>query len=161
MSMPACNEMPLPNLAVYNEWSYTMRRSMQEIVPGLFLGPYSSALRNCHKTLIDQGITHIICVRQNIEAHYIRPQIHDVSITYLTLDIADMVTENIIQFFPQVKQFIDEALQNNGKVLVHGNTGISRSATLVLAYIMEKYGLSCRYLVLKFSVFIIVNCIFQ
>lgn len=135
------NEMPILQ---YSEWTYTMRRNMQEIIPGLFLGPYSSAQKNCLKTLRDHGISHIICVRQDIEAQYIKPQINDLSITYLTLNIADTTTENIIRFFPTVKQFIDEAFQKNGKVLVHGNNGISRSATLVLAYIMEKYGLSSR-----------------
>ncbi|XP_044253844.1 serine/threonine/tyrosine-interacting protein-like [Tribolium madens] len=127
-----------------SEWTYTMRRNMQEIVPGLFLGPYSSAQKHCLKTLRDHGISHIICVRQDIEAQYIKPQINDLSITYLTLNIADTATENIIRFFPTVRQFIDEAFQRNGKVLVHGNNGISRSATLVLAYIMEKYGLSSK-----------------
>lgn len=28
------------------EWSYSMRREMQEIVDGLFLGPYSVAVRS-------------------------------------------------------------------------------------------------------------------
>lgn len=55
-----------------------------------------------------------------------------------------MATENIIRFFPKVRQFIDDALGKNRKVLIHGNNGISRSATLVLAYIMEKFGLTCK-----------------
>lgn len=60
---------------------------------------------------------------------------------YLVLDIADSATENIIQHFRKVKSFIDEG-RNSGQVLVHGNAGISRSAALVLAYLMETYGLS-------------------
>lgn len=61
---------------------------------------------------------------------------------YMTLNIADSVTENIIHHFPQVKCFIDECLANGGKVLIHGNGGISRSAALTIAYVMEKYNLS-------------------
>jgi len=125
-------------------WHYGMRRSMQEIIPGLFLGPYSAALKNCRSNLIEKGVTHIICVRQSIEAPFIKPQFTDSSFIYLTLDIADQATESIICFFPKVRQFIDDALLKNGKVLVHGNNGNSRSATLVLAYIMEKYGLNCK-----------------
>lgn len=49
--------------------------------------------------------------------------------------------ENIIPHFSVVKRFVDECLATGGKVLIHGNAGISRSAALVLAYIMEKYGL--------------------
>ena len=48
------------------------------------------------------GITHIICVRQDIEAHWIRPNFVG-KYHYITLDIADMPTQNIIQHFPKVK----------------------------------------------------------
>lgn len=135
------------NVPVYPStagWHYSMRRSMQEIVPGLFLGPYSAAQRHCRSALLDSGVTHIVCVRQEKEAHFIRPQFNDGAFTYLILDIADAATENIIRFFPKVRQFVDEALAKNRKVLVHGNNGISRSATLVLAYVMEKFGLTCK-----------------
>lgn len=125
------------------EWTYTMRRSMQEIIPGVYLGPYSAAMKKQFQTLRDHGITHIICVRHKLEAYYIRPNFpHD--FRYLVLEIADCLTENIIQHFPLVWKFIEESLSGGGKVLVHGNAGISRSAALVLAYIMEKYGLTLR-----------------
>ena len=58
------------------------------------------------------------------------------------LNIADVATENIIQHFQKVKTFIDDGLMSGGQVLVHGNAGISRSAALVLAYVMETYGLT-------------------
>lgn len=122
-------------------WDYFCDTNMQEIIPGVFLGPYAAAQIHCLSNLVDKGIRYIICVRQDIEAHIIRPQISDPSFTYLTLDIADQVTENIIRFFPKVKNFIDEAHSKNFKVLVHGNNGNSRSATLVLAYVMEKFGI--------------------
>lgn len=140
----------MPEIPIFHctEWTWSMRRQMQEIIPGVFLGPYSAAFRNNIATLRNHGISHIICVRQDIEKTHIKPQIHDLKITYLTLNIADNVTENIIRFFPIVRQFVDEALQCNGKVLIHGCNGISRSATLVLAYVMEKYGLSCKYVII-------------
>lgn len=123
-------------------WQYFLPINMQEIIPGVFLGEHSCA--HSVTNLIENGIKYIVCVQQNIEEHLHRPQIDGQAITYLTLDIADNVTENIIRFFPKVRQFIDEALSKNCKVLVHGKSGNSRSATLVLAYIMEKYGLSSK-----------------
>lgn len=123
-------------------WNYNMRRTMQEIIPGLYLGPYMAALKNCKENLIEKGVTHIICVRQECEAQFIKP--HFTDFVYLILDIADLATESIICFFPKVRQFIDDAMSRNGKVLVHGNNGNSRSATLVLAYIMEKFGLNSK-----------------
>ncbi|CAG2163485.1 unnamed protein product [Oppiella nova] len=144
------------------EWEYSMRRQMQEIVPRLWLGPYASALKTKEDELCRVGVTHIICVRQQIEAHWIRPNF-PLKYHYLTLDIADTPTQNIIQYFPSVCQptvplmhscliclsidpkvtkFIDDCFERNGAVLVHGNAGISRSAALVIAYIMEKQNLS-------------------
>ncbi|XP_061854586.1 serine/threonine/tyrosine-interacting protein isoform X3 [Colius striatus] len=89
------------------------------------------------------GITHVICIRQNIEANFIKPNFQQL-FRYLVLDIADNPVENIIRFFPTTKEFIDGSLQSGGKVLVHGNAGISRSAALVIAYIMETFGVKYR-----------------
>ncbi|XP_026526619.1 serine/threonine/tyrosine-interacting protein isoform X2 [Notechis scutatus] len=78
-----------------------MRREMQEILPGLFLGPYSSAMKSKLPTLQKHGITHVICIRQNIEANFIKPNFQQL-FRYLVLDIADNPIENIIRFFPMV-----------------------------------------------------------
>lgn len=48
-----------------------MRREMQEIVPGLWLGPFAMAKKK--DLLQDAGITHIICIRDASEAHIVRP----------------------------------------------------------------------------------------
>lgn len=135
------------NISTYpssNGWNYSMRRNMQEIIPGVYLGPYSSALKNCRLNLLNNNITHIICVRQNVEAHFVKPQFNEPIFKYLILDIADAATESIIKHFPTVRQFIDDALSKNSKVLVHSYHGNSRSATLVLAYVMEKLNLTCK-----------------
>ncbi|XP_052769299.1 serine/threonine/tyrosine-interacting protein B-like [Mya arenaria] len=123
------------------DWSYGMRREMQEIVPGLFLGPYAAAMKSKKCDLQNRGITHIVCIRQNIEANFIRANFPD-TFKYLILDIADTFTENIIRFMSQFQQFVDGCLKEGGKVLIHGNGGISRSASLVVAYLMEKLSLS-------------------
>lgn len=123
------------------EWAYAMRREMQEILPNLFLGPYAAATRSKLDALLRCGITHVVCIRQAVEANIIRPNFPD-TFRYLVIEIADSVTENIICHFPRVRDFLDECLRSDGRVLVHGNAGISRSAALVIAYIMEKYGMS-------------------
>ncbi|NXF12430.1 STYX protein, partial [Smithornis capensis] len=132
------------------DWTYPMRREMQEILPGLFLGPYSSAMKSKLPILQKHGITHVICIRQNIEANFIKPNFQQL-FRYLVLDIADNPVENIIRFFPMVKipsihtnVLIPFFISSSGKVLVHGNAGISRSAALVIAYIMETFGVKYR-----------------
>ncbi|KAK9503180.1 hypothetical protein O3M35_011805 [Rhynocoris fuscipes] len=139
ISFPTVPYLPEGN----EEWKYSMRRSMQEIVPGVYLGPYSAAVRSKLNDLKKHGITHIICVRHTLEAQFIRANFLE-HFKYLILDIADSGTQNIIQHFPTVRDFINDTLESGGKVLVHGNGGISRSAALVLAYVMEKYGLSSK-----------------
>ncbi|XP_031569241.1 serine/threonine/tyrosine-interacting protein-like isoform X2 [Actinia tenebrosa] len=133
----------IPNKDDVVDWTYSKRRDMQEIVPRIYLGPYSAAMKSKFDNLKAHSITHIVCIRQDIEANFVKPNFKN-DFKYLILDVADLPTENIIKHFPQVKAFIDEGLSSAGNVLLHGNAGISRSAALMIAYIMETYGLSYR-----------------
>ncbi|KAI3363142.1 hypothetical protein L3Q82_011797 [Scortum barcoo] len=64
-------------------------------------------------------------------------------IQYLGVEADDKPTFNISQYFCPATQFIHEALSYpQNKVLVHCVMGRSRSATLVLAYVMMKHSLS-------------------
>ncbi|XP_048393522.1 serine/threonine/tyrosine-interacting protein isoform X7 [Stegostoma tigrinum] len=117
------------------DWMYPMRRAMQEILPGLYLGPYSAAMKSKLPILEENGITHIICVRQDIEANFIKANFQE-KFRYLVLDIADNPVENIIRYFPVTKEFIDGCLENGGKVLLHGNAGISRRDAFT--YVQER-----------------------
>lgn len=67
--------------------------------------PSSYLLPDCQEeTLKGAGITHIVCVRQEKEAKFIRENMPH-SFTYLTLDIADTPCQNIMRFFPAVSLF--------------------------------------------------------
>lgn len=56
----------------------------------------------------------------------------------------DLVDENIIQYFPETYEFIKNALAGKGRVLVHCQAGVSRSPTIVAAYIMREKQLSAQ-----------------
>uniref|UniRef100_A0A8C7MXW1 Serine/threonine/tyrosine interacting protein n=1 Tax=Oncorhynchus kisutch TaxID=8019 RepID=A0A8C7MXW1_ONCKI len=144
------NKLQFPSLPASKDdlldWAYPMRREMQEILPGLFLGPYSAAMKSKLSVLERQGITHMVCVRQDIEANFIKPNFPH-KFRYLVLDIADNPVENIIRYFPMVSFSMWWIMSHSisvGKVLVHGNAGISRSAALVIAYLMETFGIKYR-----------------
>lgn len=48
------------------DWRYEMRRQAQEIVPGLFIGPYQSS--RSLEELRALGITDILCITDAREA---------------------------------------------------------------------------------------------
>lgn len=128
-------------LAPQEDWTYTMRRDMQEIVPGVYLGPYAAAGKKNLSKLESVGITHIVCVRQEVEKNFIKPNFES-QMQYLVVTLADTCVEAIIPKIKETKKFIDTCLRTGGKVLVHCNDGMSRSASLVIAYIMQTFGLN-------------------
>ncbi|CAG8451230.1 11732_t:CDS:2 [Rhizophagus irregularis] len=122
------------NTQVVLDWKYEMRRQMQEILPGLFLGPYS-----CSKDLEllqQNAITHIVSIRDSSEKKILRPRFPE-HFQYFEIEVSDSPNERLIPHFPQAKAFIDNALYNGGRVFVHCNGGISRSPAFVVAYVME------------------------
>lgn len=53
------------------DWSYSARWEMQEIVPGLFVGPYAAAKND--EALAAKAISHILMLRAPEETHLMRP----------------------------------------------------------------------------------------
>ena len=45
---------------------------------------------------------------------------------------------DISEYFDECVEFIDIAMRNNEKILVHCSRGVSRSVTMVLAYLIVK-----------------------
>lgn len=59
------------------------------------------------------------------------------------IEIDDAPSANIDKYFESAYSFIDKKLRA-GNVLVHCRKGISRSATIVIAYLMAKYGIDLK-----------------
>lgn len=116
-----------------NALGYDFNR-MQEVVPGLYIGGLAAA-ENI-EYLISHRVTHVV---QAIE--FDRTPFPG-KFVYLKVQLSDYEQSNIGAHFDETVEFIDGALAQGGVVLVHCAAGISRSASLVLAYLMAKRGLS-------------------
>jgi len=121
------------------DWHYEMRREAQQVLPSIYLGPYQAS-RDL-PSLEKNGITDICCISESREAHLFKPRFPD-RFNYLTLDIRDATDQQLISIFPKAKQFIDNALQRNGRVLIHCGDGLSRSPAIMTAYVMASYNVS-------------------
>lgn len=72
----------------------------------------------------------------NVTTHL--PLYHQKSgLRYKRLPATDNSKQNLRQYFEEVFEFIEEAYQSGQGVLVHCQAGVSRSATVVIAYLMK------------------------
>jgi hypothetical protein len=97
-----------------------------EVIPGkLFIGDSDVALNT--SALKRKGITQILSVCED------SPDIDTTTFKHKTLSVDDVPTADISSHFDECHLFIEE-----GTTLVHCLAGISRSATVVISYLMHK-----------------------
>lgn len=125
---------------------------MQEIVPGIWLGNQCAAggmvpldqrtpeyLARTLATLKEKGVTHILCLAENL-------CVFPADFKYCQFRVADHNSdeENELMFniFHSSFDFLQSALAAGGKILVHCNAGMSRSASVVISYLMRGNKLS-------------------
>eukprot|EP00026_Physarum_polycephalum_P007158 Phypoly_transcript_07214.p1 GENE.Phypoly_transcript_07214~~Phypoly_transcript_07214.p1 ORF type:complete len:492 (+),score=47.51 Phypoly_transcript_07214:58-1533(+) len=102
------------------------------IIPGLFLGGVSAA-RDKY-TLKRLGIKRVLTVAE------IDP-LHAGEFVYKVVRVDDHADQDLSAFFEECRQFISGGIQDGG-VLVHCAAGVSRSATMVIMYVMAVRHLS-------------------
>ncbi|KAL9338187.1 hypothetical protein Peur_069956 [Populus x canadensis] len=120
----------LERISLISEAANTEKPS--SITNSLFIGG-ALAARSVH-TLQHLGITHILCLCGN-EIGQSESQ-HPDLFQYKNFSITDDEDSNISCIFEEASDFIDHVESVGGRVLVHCFEGRSRSATLVLAYLM-------------------------
>ncbi|KAM3829052.1 dual specificity protein phosphatase 22-A-like isoform 1-T2 [Vipera latastei] len=108
---------------------------MSKVVEGLYLGSISDA--EDKENLMKHGITHILSVHNNA-----KPLLE--GMTYLCISASDSSNQNLIQHFKECIRFVHECRLHGGACLIHCLAGVSRSTTILVAYLMTVTSLGWR-----------------
>eukprot|EP01063_Lacrimia_lanifica_P009756 TRINITY_DN1663_c2_g1_i1.p2 TRINITY_DN1663_c2_g1~~TRINITY_DN1663_c2_g1_i1.p2 ORF type:complete len:249 (+),score=86.35 TRINITY_DN1663_c2_g1_i1:89-835(+) len=99
------------------------------VLPWLYLGAAYDA--NREEQLKKYNITHIVNLQRETETKQWK------DIDYLHISVNDHSDAPIERYFDQVIQWLEKVRVAKGVALVHCRQGISRSATMTIAYLMH------------------------
>ena len=105
---------------------------MHLIEEGLYLGRLAAS--KDLDLLREHNITRVLSILDTFK--YFRPY---EDIEHLRIEMTDSPSSMIIDHVPRGLQFISESQKSGKNILVHCTKGVSRSASMVIAYIMVKY----------------------
>ena len=98
----------------------------------IYLGNYDFALNK--ELLKRKNIECILVCGSELECKY--PD----EFIYLKIDINDYVEDSILPYIDKCIKFIDE--NKNKRIFVHCNAGVSRSPSIIIAYLMKTFNYS-------------------
>nr|XP_006633696.1 PREDICTED: dual specificity protein phosphatase 16 [Lepisosteus oculatus]XP_015208448.1 PREDICTED: dual specificity protein phosphatase 16 [Lepisosteus oculatus]XP_015208449.1 PREDICTED: dual specificity protein phosphatase 16 [Lepisosteus oculatus]XP_015208451.1 PREDICTED: dual specificity protein phosphatase 16 [Lepisosteus oculatus] len=105
------------------------------ILPHLYLGCQRDVL---NKDLMQQNdIAYVLNASNTCPKPDFIPESH-----FLRVPVNDSFCEKILPWLDKSVEFIEKAKASNARVLVHCLAGISRSATIAIAYIMKRMDMS-------------------
>ncbi|XP_051512952.1 dual specificity protein phosphatase 8-like [Myxocyprinus asiaticus] len=105
------------------------------ILPHLYLGSQRDVLNK--ELMAQNGIVYVL------NASNTCPKPDFISDNYfMRIPVNDSYCEKLLPWLEKTNEFIDKAKMSNCRVIVHCLAGISRSATIAIAYIMKTMGLS-------------------
>ena len=117
-----------------------------EVFPNLYLGNKGAA--ESVEYLVSRGITHVLNLAANtagvtkVVRYSVDPDketLQGLGIELKELQLRDKLDEDITKVFKESGRFIRRSLAAGGKVMVNCWQGASRSATVVLAFLLQHY----------------------
>ncbi|OQV12216.1 putative Dual specificity protein phosphatase 10 [Hypsibius exemplaris] len=111
------------------------RVEASQVLPYLYLGNERDA--GDIKRLSDLKVKYILNVTSHSPLHFEKE-----GLRYKRIPASDSGQQNLMQYFQEAFDFIDEARRSDSNVLIHCQAGVSRSATIVIAYVMHSMQLS-------------------
>lgn len=107
---------------------------LDRVLDGLYICSGAAAARR--PDLAAVNVTHVVNAAPSVELCW-----HEPHLQYLVVDVLDGPNEPIGRHFARVNAFVAAARAAGGTVLVHCHGGVSRAATLVLAFLIGREGL--------------------
>ena len=102
----------------------------------LYLGNYDFALNN--ELLMKKNISCILVCGKELECKF--PN----KFKYFKIDLNDYIEESILPHIDKCVQFINENIKEK-KIFVHCNAGVSRSPSIIIAYLIKSFNYSFNY----------------
>ncbi|KAJ6531270.1 protein-tyrosine phosphatase-like protein [Mycena capillaripes] len=106
--------------------------------PSIYLGPCSAA--SSKSFLTAKSITHVLSIgaspKENIDG-----------VVYHRVSLTDSPSSSISSVCDSASTIIDAALKSKnatGRIFIHCSAGISRSPTIVAAYLMKRHGMTLK-----------------
>jgi len=118
--------------------THSSSNAVSLILPSLYLGPCSAASNQAF--LVAHSITHVLSVGST-------PTRKVEGVIYHRLPLTDSPASSISKVSDEASKIIDSVIKSKGgkgSILVHCSAGISRSPTLVVAYLMKARSMSLR-----------------
>ncbi|XP_041116541.1 dual specificity protein phosphatase family protein [Polyodon spathula] len=121
---------------------------VDEVWPNLYIG--NVAIAQDRGALQSMGITHVLNAAHSKQGSFGHQSFYGKKIKYYGIAAEDSPEFDLSIYFKSAAQFIHKGLKKkDGKVLVHCILGMSRSASLVLAYLMLYHHLSLEDVIRK------------
>ena len=107
---------------------------MSEIVEGVYIGSFADAKNK--QFLAAQRITHILSAAWELAPAF------PTKFEYFHVKMSDKPDFDLHKHLEVAVEFVHAAKEKGGRVLVHCYAGISRSASIVIAYLIKYHGLA-------------------
>ena len=112
----------------------TVEADVSPILDHLYLG--AKAVSEDREVLDKYAIGAIVNCTMHEPCYF-----KDSGIRYIRVEVTDEVESDITPYLESAADFIEEACAADAKVLVHCTMGMSRSTTVVIAYLMKYRGM--------------------
>jgi len=123
-----CWEIQVKMFEEYDRNRKIIEPQMDMIIERLYLGNADAS--RTKELLQEKGVSHILVAGDFLTVAY--PDEY----TYKQISLQDQPDEDIKRYFIESAKFIHNALRNGKTVFVHCAAGVSRSASIIISYLM-------------------------